>query len=240
MGIASRREAEKWISEGRVSINGEITCLLGAQIDPDNDRIAIDGKPLDPGKKPSHVYWVFHKPDLYLTSTKGEPDKPTIYDLPKLKGLGFRVLSAGRLDYRTEGLLVLSNDGEFIHRLTHPSYKMPRHYYALVNGKLTAEQMKQIKTGLPLEDGVTQPADIQFAHGKNLGGGKGSWYIITVYEGRNRLVRRTFSYFGLKTVRLVRFGMGNVRLPEDLKPGEYRQMSSSMLTALKKDLQLVP
>jgi 23S rRNA pseudouridine2605 synthase len=100
--------------------------------------------------------------------------------------------------------------------------------------------MKQIKTGLPLEDGVTQPADIQFAHGKNLGGGKGSWYIITVYEGRNRLVRRTFSHFGLKTVRLVRFGMGNVRLPDDLKPGEYRQMSSSMLTALKKDLQLIP
>jgi 23S rRNA pseudouridine2605 synthase len=87
---------------------------------------------------------------------------------------------------------------------------------------------------------MSQPADIQFAHGKNLGGGKGSWYIITVYEGRNRLVRRTFEFFGMKTVRLVRFGMGNVRLPDDLKPGEYRQINSSMLAVLKKDLKLTP
>ncbi|SME90060.1 23S rRNA pseudouridine2605 synthase [Pseudobacteriovorax antillogorgiicola] len=182
---------------------------------------------------------MLNKPDFYLTSHKGDGGKDTVFDLPVLKNVPFKLNTVGRLDYRTEGLLLLSNDGAFIHHLTHPKYKMPRHYYALVNQKLSKDQEAEIKKGITLDDGKTGLVDIRHAQRMNLGKSQGSWYYLTVHEGRNRLVRRIFEHFDIKVVRLIRFGFGDLRLPEDLKPGEYRQLSSEEIAKLKKESQQI-
>ncbi|MEZ4742517.1 MAG: pseudouridine synthase [Bdellovibrionota bacterium] len=237
LGIASRREAERWIEEGRLSINGEIVTSQGLKVDPNVDEVRLDGKLLE-AKPPPRVYWLLNKPDQVLTTRKDPGDRETIFDLPKLQKVGFTVAPVGRLDYRTEGLLLLSNDGELVHRLCHPKYKVPRHYHALISGKLSHDAEKAIRKGVELEDGLTLPADIIYAHGKNLGKSKGSWYFITVYEGRNRLVRRLFESFGHKVIRLIRTGFGDIKLPEELQPGDYRQLSAEEIKLLKKAAKL--
>ncbi len=181
---------------------------------------------------------MLNKPDLYLTSHKGDENKQTIFDLPALKYVPFKVNAVGRLDYRTEGLLLLSNDGDFIHRLTHPKFKVPRYYYALVSHKLSAEQLKNVRSGVALSDGKTGPIEIQFAQGMNLGKSTGSWYYLKVHEGRNRLVRRIFEHFDFKVIRLVRAGFGDLRLPDSLASGEYRQLNSAQIKQLKKAVGL--
>jgi 23S rRNA pseudouridine2605 synthase len=238
LGIASRREAERWINDGRFSINGKLVTEPGTKINPDIDVLYLDGKPLQ-NKKPPRVYWLLNKPDQVLT-TRGEDrkEKLTIYDLPKLKSVPFLVSSVGRLDYRTEGLLLLSNDGEMVNRLCHPKYKVPRHYQVLIVGKLSKEEEKAITNGVELEDGKTLKTELIYAQGKNLGKSKGSWYFITVYEGRNRLVRRLFEKFEHKVVRLIRTGFGEIKLPDELEPGDYRQLTANEIQTLKKATDL--
>lgn len=233
MGIASRREAETWISEGRISVNGRKVTEQGTKVTPGVDKIEIDGR-LVASEPPPRVYWLLHKPDEVLTTRADEFQRTTIYDLTSLKGLPFLVAPVGRLDYRTEGLLLLTNDGELANRLCHPKYKVPRYYHVLISGKLTAEEEAGIRSGVKLEDGPTERTELSYAEGRNLGASKGSWYRITVYEGRNRLVRRLFEHFNHKVVRLIRVGFGDINLPEDLKPGDYTQLSSSQIRALKK------
>jgi 23S rRNA pseudouridine2605 synthase len=173
-----------------------------------------------------------------LTARHDEFARQTIYDLPMLKKVPFLVSPVGRLDYRTEGLLLLTNDGDLASRLTHPKYEVPRQYHVLITGKLTEAQEKQIVKGIDLEDGPTGKAIIRYAHGKNLGASRGSWYAITVYEGRNRLVRRMFEHLGAKVVRLIRVSYGEVRMPEELAPGEYRQLTAEEILSLKKSVNL--
>ena len=233
LGLASRREAEGWIREGRIAVNGEIVTELGKKIDPEADRISLDGKSLT-RNTPSKVYWLFHKPDKTLTSRKAEEAKSTIFDLPSLKGLSFDVAAAGRLDYRSEGLLILSNDGQLIYRLIHPKYKVARHYSVLVNGKLSAIDLKKMMHGIELEDGPVDKVGIKFVHNHNMGKSVGSWYFVTVYEGRNRLVRRLFERFDLKVIRLIRNGFGDIRLPESLAPGKYIQLKPEQIRYLKE------
>lgn len=232
LGLASRREAEQWLLAGRISINGKKVNELGFQVDPESDRLTIDGRIIETAQPPL-VYWMLHKPDQFLSSHKSADEKPTIYDLPRLKGLSFKINSVGRLDFRTEGLLLLSNDGDFIHKMTHPRYKLPRSYYALVSEHLSEEQLKKMRQGVELKDGMTEKVDVQLAQRTNLGKSKGSWYYLTVHEGRNRLVRRLFEHFDKKVVKLVRVGFGSLRLPDNLKPGEYRQLSSKEIHDLK-------
>ena len=236
MGYVSRRGAEKLIAEGRIKVNNEVISDLGRKIDPDNDRVAIDDKTLQL-KKPPTVYWLLHKPDFTLCSDVGEEGKDTIFDLPKLAKVNFRVSSVGRLDYRTEGLLLLSNDGELVNRLMHPKYKVPRHYIAVVNGKLTKDQTIAIRKGLELDDGVVR-AKLFHAEGRELGATKGTAYHISVHEGRNRIVRRIFEHFDLKVLRLVRYGFGELRLDEKLAPGDYRQLNADEIKYLKKSCDL--
>jgi 23S rRNA pseudouridine2605 synthase len=236
LGIASRREAETWIAEGRVAVNGRKVTEAGTKVDPDADKVTVDGKPV--GGKPPRVYWLLHKPDEVLTARKDGWDRPTIYDLPRLKKVPFLVAPVGRLDFRTEGLLILTNDGELANRLAHPKYKLPRIYHVLITGKLTPQEEAKLKKGMKLEDGMTLPADLRYAHGKNLGASRGSWYAITVYEGRNRLVRRMFEHLGHRVVRLLRVGFGELRLPEDLKAGDYRQLTSAQIASLKRATSL--
>lgn len=182
---------------------------------------------------------MLHKPDEVLTARSDGFQRTTIYDLPVLKKVPFLVVPVGRLDYRTEGLLLLTNDGELANRLCHPKYHVPRQYHVLVGGKLTEEQEKAIRHGITLEDGPTGKVDLRYAHGKNLGASRGSWYMITVYEGRNRLVRRLFEHFGCKVVRLLRVGFGDLAMPEELKAGDYQQLTSEQIASLKRATQLL-
>lgn len=234
LGLASRREAERWIDEGRIAVNGERVTEQGRKIVPSEDQVTLNGK-LVVHKVPPRVYWLLHKPDEILTSRpKPDDDRATIYDLPKIAKLQFMVAPVGRLDYRTEGLLLLTNDGELAHRLTHPSHKIPRMYYALISERLEKSQEQQIRKGITLEDGPVKGCEIKHQVGKNMGASKGSWYTVTVYEGRNRLVRRIFEHFDRRVVRLVRYGMGDLRLPDALAPGDYRQLKPTEIAALKK------
>jgi 23S rRNA pseudouridine2605 synthase len=181
---------------------------------------------------------MLNKPDFCLTSRKGEEGKNTIFELPAFRQLKFLIYPIGRLDYRTEGLLLLSNDGELVHRLTHPSYKVTRSYQVLFNRKLEADEEKAIRQGITLDDGPTQGAELQLLQSVDLGNSRGSWYLIKVKEGRNRLVRRIFESFNGKVVRLVRMAYGDLHLPEDLKPGEYRQLASAEIQNLKEAVGL--
>lgn len=237
LGLASRRQAETWITEGRFTLNGKKVDSMGVKVDPDTDEIRLDGKLLLTATPP-RIYWMLNKPDQVLSARTDSSDRMTLFDLPKLKNLPFVVSPVGRLDYRTEGLLLLSNDGELVNRLCHPSYKLPRHYHVLIAGKLTLEAEQAIRRGVELEDGQTGKADLTYAHGKNLGKSRGSWYFITVYEGRNRLVRRLFEKFEHKVIRLIRVGFGDLTMPEDLAPGDYRQLTSSEIQNLKHATQL--
>lgn len=187
---------------------------------------------------PPRVYWLLNKPDKVLTSRRAQSERLTIYDLPALKKLPFLVAPVGRLDFRTEGLLLLSNDGELVHRLSHPSFKLPRHYQILINGTLTPQQEQVIRKSVPLEDGATKNVKIKRLVGEKIGTSKGSWYLVTVEEGRNRLVRRIFEHFDFKVVRLVRTGFGDLRLPASLAPGEYVQLTRAQIQSLKKATDL--
>lgn len=236
-GLASRREAETWIQAGRIKVNGKVVKELGTRVDPDKDVITLDGKSLVKDAPP-RVYWLLNKPDKVLTSRKAQGERRTIYDLPALKKVPFLVSPIGRLDFRTEGLLLLSNDGELVHRLSHPSFKMPRHYQVLINGTLTSQQEQVIRKGVPLEDGPTKNVKVKRLVGEKIGEAKGSWYLVTVEEGRNRLVRRIFEHFEFKVVRLVRTGFGDLRLPASLAPGEYLQLTRPQIQSLKKATDL--
>jgi len=236
LGLASRREAEKWIEEKRVLVNGEIP-ELGSKVDPDKDEIVIDGKRLSQSAPP-RVYWLLNKPDQVLTSRNDEFQRATIYDLPALRAMPFLVSPVGRLDFRTEGLLLLTNDGEMSRRLMHPKYEVPRHYHVLISGKMSDAEEEKIRRGMILEDGPTGKVEIMFSNHTEMGGSRGSWYHVSVKEGRNRLVRRIFEALEHKVVRLVRFGYGDLRLPQDLAPGEYRQLSSQEIIDLKRGVEL--
>jgi 23S rRNA pseudouridine2605 synthase len=237
MGIASRREAERWIEGGLVSVNGEIVREMGVRINPDEDQVTVKGK-LIVNKAPPKVYWLLNKPDQILTARTDDRDRETIYDLPKLRNLPYLVSPVGRLDYRTEGLLLLTNDGELANRLCHPKYKVPRSYYALVNRKLTDQELEKIREGIKLEDGLTKDIKINFSTGMKMGASKGFCYDIIVTEGRNRLVRRIFEHFDIKVVRLMRYAFGDIFLPPELEISEYTQLHPDQIYALKKSTGL--
>lgn len=140
----------------------------------------------------------------------------------------------GRLDFRTEGLLLLTNDGELSYKLCRPEYHVPREYQVLLDARLTKEQEQIIRKGVELEDGPVNNVKITFVHGMNMGVSTGAWYVITVHEGRNRLVRRLFEHFNRRVVRLIRVAFGDIRLPVDLPSGEYRQLTADEVTKLRQ------
>jgi 23S rRNA pseudouridine2605 synthase len=236
IAILSRRQADQAIAEGRVKINGKV-AMMGQKVNQTLDMVQLDGKNLRISSKAPKVYWLLHKPSNYITSRVATEGMPCIFDLPKLSGLSFRINPIGRLDFKTEGLLLLTNDGELQHRLCHPSYKLPRDYQILVSEKLTSSQINQIKKGIMLSDGLAK-ANVIFAQTMNMGKSKGHCYFVTVHEGRNRLVRRIFESFGMKVNKLVRFGFGELRLPLDLPSGHYRQLNAKEIKYLKSSVQL--
>lgn len=219
LGGASRRKADELIKAGSVKVNGKIVKTLGIKVEK-NSSISIDGKVLN--KAPKKVTILFNKPFMTVSSRKDEKSRPTIYDLPDIKKLASNVQSVGRLDYRSEGLLILTNDGDLAYALSHPKYSVEKTYAVLLSTQVNIEDAEKLRKGLELEDGLAKAISVKIGSKEQLGNSMGQWLELVVTEGRNRLVRRMMEALGLSVVRLVRVGIGELRLPAKLEPGKAR------------------
>ena len=229
-GIASRREGEKMILEGRVKVNG-VTVKLGDQAHAQRDKIEVDGKILSPKQKPSLIYLLVNKPKGYISSVKDEKGRKTVVDI--LSDVEERIFPIGRLDYNTEGLLLLTNDGEFMNKLLHPKYEIGKTYVARIDGIINMEDLDKLANGVKLEDGKTAPADVYLdSINKTL---KESRVEITIYEGKNRQVRRMFKALGYEVKALKRIAFAGLTLSK-LKRGEYRKLTETELLRLRKKI----
>lgn len=225
-GIASRREAEKIITAGRVRVNGKVVTELGSKFDPDRTRIMVDGKPI---KAESKAYYMFYKPRGVVTTMSDPENRRSIADF--VKDLPERVFPVGRLDYNTEGLLLLTNDGALAQALMHPSHEVNKTYLVKVPGIVPDEKLDLLRMGIKLEDGMTAPAVVNlrsYEHEHNF-----TLFDITIHEGRNRQVRRMCDAIGLPVRDLKRIKMGPLTL-SDLGRGKFRELTDGELAALKK------
>ena len=216
-GLASRREAETMITSGRVALNGQVVTELGTKADPVRDRITLDGKPVR--LKESRLYILLYKPAGYVTTLKDPEGRLVVTAL--LEGVRERVYPVGRLDYNTEGLLLLTNDGDWANGLAHPRHEVEKEYHVKVRGKATAEQIRRLAEGIDLEEGRTAPARVTLVHESQ----KNSHLSVTIHEGRYRQVRRMCEAVGLTVAALKRVRYGFLGLGE-LKPGEFRFLTA--------------
>lgn len=230
-GVASRRSAEQLIVEGRVRVNGKVVTELGAKADANNDHIKVDGKLINP--KQPRTYIMLNKPAGYVTTMSDPEGRPTVQDL--LKGIKTRVYPVGRLDYNTEGLLLMTNDGDFAHLITHPKHEFPKTYLAKVKGVLDERAIEMLEKGMFLQDGKTAPAKVKKIRKEEMN----SWVEITIHEGRKRQVRRMFDHVGRSVIKLKRIRTGGLSLG-DLPEGRFRHLTPDEVktlreTALKTD-----
>lgn len=222
-GVASRRKCEELIQAGRVKVNGE-TASLGACVEPLTDRVELDGRPL--GGSQQKVTVLLHKPRGVMCTAQDPQGRPTVGDY--VRDLPVRVYNAGRLDYDSEGLLVMTNDGELAYKLTHPKFCMDKTYAVICDGRLTKEQIAALERGVLLEDGPTHPAKVGEVYGLSNGN---TAFNITIHEGRNRQVRRMLEAVGHETLALKRVALGPLRLG-DLPSGAYRPLTAQEWAAL--------
>lgn len=214
-GVASRRASERLIQEGKVWVNGKKITQLGTKIDPDNDIITVNGKRIKMSE--NKIYILLYKPSGYVTTVKDPQGRRTVMDL--LKQVKERVFPVGRLDYDTEGLLILTNDGDFSYALTHPKFQIKKTYLAAVQGIPDKRDLQKLQRGVKLSDGPTAPAKVKLLRCLN-----GQAIIkLTIHEGRNRQVRRMLKAVGHPVVKLKRVAIGNLTLGK-LSPGEYRYL----------------
>jgi len=224
-GVASRRAAERLIAEGRVSVNGAIVDELGTKVDPAKDAIKVDGKRI--GAAPSgRTYLALHKPRGVVTTLSDPEGRPTVKDF--LRGIKARVYPVGRLDYHSEGLLILTDDGALARDLMHPSRGVEKTYLAKVKGQPEPEVLSRLSRGIPLDGKRTGPARVRIVRR-----GDNSWVEITIGEGRNRQVRRMFQAVGHPVQRLRRMGYGGVVLGR-LPVGHLRPLSQAEVEELAR------
>ncbi len=223
-GLASRREAEQWIAAGRVSINGR-TAALGDGADPACDQVEIDGRPLP--FREEKVYLLLNKPVGYVTTLRDPQGRPVVTDL--VKSVSARLFPVGRLDLTTEGLLLLTNDGELAHRLAHPRHRVDKTYLVRVRGAFTEAARRRLEEGVALEDGLTAPATVDHVRAA----GSHSWLHLTIREGRNRQVRRMCEAIGYPVSRLKRIRVAFMELG-DLSPGKFRFLTAQEVARLRK------
>ena len=226
-GVASRRKAEELIVQGRVTVNGSAITELGSKADLDHDHIKVDGRLLHAPKR--HVYIALNKPKGCVTTASDPEGRQTVMDL--LRGVRERVFPVGRLDYNSEGLLLLTNDGEFAHRITAPASHVKKTYVVKVNGGLTEEQEQQFRAGIPMHGHKTSPAELkQIKHGTN------PWYEVRITEGRQNQIRVMFSHFGKLVEKLRRVKIAFLEL--DLPPGRYRSLTPAEVERFRKLLKI--
>ncbi|MEA5154534.1 pseudouridine synthase [Raineyella sp.] len=222
-GIASRRASEQLIRDGRVEVNGELVTEQGRRVDPEKDEIRVDGSRIPTARR--HVYTVLNKP-RGVVSTMDDPEgRETLSDYIDRRNV--RLFHVGRLDTETEGLIILTNDGEFAHRLAHPSYEVPKTYVAQVLGQVSPHTLKRIQRGITLEDGPVRPDKVKVMQTLP----DATLLQITLHEGRNRVVRRMMEAFGHPVQKLTRIAVGPVRLGR-LQPGEMRDLTHEELGKL--------
>ena len=224
-GVASRRQSEELIARGLVKVNGQTVSTPGLSIDPLSDRVEVKGQVL---KKPEDlVYLLLYKP-VGCVSTVSDPEgRRKVTDL--LTGIKQRVYPVGRLDYDSEGLLLLTNDGALTYALTHPSHEVPKTYRAWVSGVPGPNKLKALARGVELDDGLTAPAKVNLVGTQN---GEGI-LEITIHEGRNRQVRRMCEHIGHQVQHLRRESIGPLHLGQ-MKPGQFRHLNNGELVQLKK------
>jgi pseudouridine synthase len=224
--LASRREAEKWIQEGRVTVNGTVVRKLGSRADPLKDKIKVDGKLI---RQPRHLYYLFHKPTRMITSMRDPQGRPSVGQWLDWSGKSGRLFPVGRLDFNSSGLLILTNDGEMAQRLMHPRYGIKKSYRAKLSGCPSEEELNRLRRGIRLEDGITAPARVRVVEALKTN----AWVEIEIGEGRYREVRRMFEALGYFVEKLIRIRMGPVRLGT-LAPGAIRPLSPREVAALKR------
>jgi 23S rRNA pseudouridine2605 synthase len=226
-GIASRRKAEQLITGGLVSVNGKIVVELGTKADSEHDHIRVNGKLLHGAER--HIYLLMNKPKGYVSTLRDPEGRPTVMDL--LQGVGARVYPVGRLDYASEGLLLLTNDGEFAHFLMKAASHVPKTYMVKVAGKPKPEVLTRLRAGLFIASDrgrrvKTAPAKLRLIRESD-----NPWYEITLIEGRNRQIRRMFEAVGhhVEKIKRVRYG----RLELDVHPGKFRRLTPEEVAGLK-------
>ena len=226
-GIASRRKAEELITSGRVQVNGQTVTELGTKADPEKDHIRVNGKLLHGAQR--HVYLLLNKPKGFVTTVSDPEKRPTVMSL--VRGVGSRVYPVGRLDYASEGLLLMTNDGTLAHRLMKAASHVPKTYVVKVSGKPTEEAIAKLRGGLSIatDDGKrvrTSPAKIRIVKEAT-----NPWYEITLIEGRNRQIRRMFEEVGHHVEKIKRVKFGPLAL--DVPPGKFRPLTEQEVDRLR-------
>jgi 23S rRNA pseudouridine2605 synthase len=226
-GVASRRQAEKIIQEGRVTVNGAVVTELGSKADLERDHIKVDGRLIRPPR--GLVYIALHKPNNTVTTVTDPQGRATVMEL--LRGVKERVYPVGRLDYHSEGLLLMTNDGELANAIMSAATHLPKTYVVKVNGLLTAEQEQKFRDGIPLSGRRTLPAGLKLVHNA-----QNPWYEVRLYEGRNNQIRLMFKHFGRLVEKLKRVGIGPLELGP-LKPGQFRRLTEQEVDMLKRAIR---
>jgi pseudouridine synthase len=228
-GVSSRREADRITAEGRVRVNGETVKTLGVQVDDEKDTVAVDGKIVKPKKK--QIYLMLNKPPGYLVTAKDPFRRPTIMEL--LPSMKIRIFPVGRLDFDSEGLLLLTNDGDLANRLMHPSYRVIKEYHIRVKSKPDLSVLAALEKGISLDGKKTAPARFRILTTTP----KGTLLRAKIYEGRKRELRRMLEYKGFRVLALKRVKLGRLYLGR-LKKGEWRYLDREEVARLKKSVRL--
>lgn len=228
-GIASRRKAEELIRAGRVRVNGAVVRELGASADADVDRIEIDGRPIAASSSTTRLVLLMHKPRSTMCTHSDPEGRPTVFELLD-PGLG-RLLPVGRLDYGSEGALLLTNDGAIAQALTHPRHAVPKVYEVKLQGRLTPDDTRRLEEGMLLDGTKTQPAVVEEM--KQTKTGKATWYRVVLTEGHNRQIRRMLEALHHRIQRLRLMSVGPIELG-DLRAGAWRPLEPGELRALEQ------
>ena len=227
-GVASRRKAEQLILEGRITVNGAVVTELGTKADPESDSIKVNGKRV--GAAERLVYLAINKPKNCVTTVSDPEGRETVLDL--IRGVKERVYPVGRLDYHSEGLLLLTNDGEFAKRITSAATHVVKTYIVKTNGPLTPEQEEQFRRGIPLEGKRTAPAGLKLIRSAD-----SPWYEVQLIEGRQNQIRMMFKHFGRLVEKLRRVKVGFLELGP-LKPGKFRHLTPAEVGRFRKLLKM--
>lgn len=216
-GVASRRKCEELISEGKVKVNGNVVTELGTKIEPEKDVVEYNGQVIKENEK--KVYILLNKPIGYVTTSHDQFNRDTVLDLVKVKE---RVVPVGRLDMYTSGALILSNDGDFVYKVTHPKHEITKTYTVTLKGIITNDEVQKLRDGIKIEDYTTKPAKVKILKTDNEK--KQSRLEITIHEGKNRQVRKMCEAVGRKVLALHRSKIGSLGV-KDLKIGTWRYLS---------------